>query len=162
MTFSRLYTQVINIGCNAFLAHIRTRIRKSTVLQMSSVSRCWRRKTAEQIQHDKEEEEARDVDFLRKMGYTQSLYRGLSPLMSISLGYNVISVLVSITVFFDNAMKTGGSTTIIWSWILGSVFTILTSLSLAEICSVYPSAGSVYHWSVKTERYPLRLSHPQV
>ncbi|CAF1523679.1 unnamed protein product, partial [Adineta steineri] len=35
----------------------------------------------------------------------------------------------------------------IWSWIIGSFFTVLVGCSLAEICSVYPSAGSVYHWA---------------
>lgn len=35
----------------------------------------------------------------------------------------------------------------LWGWIIGSFFTIIVSLCMAEICSVYPSAGSVYHWA---------------
>ncbi len=35
----------------------------------------------------------------------------------------------------------------VWGWVIGSIFTILVGLSMAEICSTYPSAGSVYHWS---------------
>ena len=35
----------------------------------------------------------------------------------------------------------------VWGWIISSFFTILVGLSLAEICSSYPSAGSVYHWA---------------
>jgi len=34
-----------------------------------------------------------------------------------------------------------------WGWIIGSFFSILVGLSMAEICSSYPSAGSVYHWA---------------
>jgi amino acid transporter len=35
----------------------------------------------------------------------------------------------------------------VWGWIAASIFTLLTVASMAEICSVYPSAGSVYYWS---------------
>ena len=35
----------------------------------------------------------------------------------------------------------------LWGWVLGSLFTICVGLNLAEICSTYPSAGSVYHWT---------------
>ena len=34
-----------------------------------------------------------------------------------------------------------------WGWIISSLFTIVVSYSMAEICSAYPSAGSVYHWA---------------
>ncbi len=33
-------------------------------------------------------------------------------------------------------------------WIIGSIFTILVSLSMGEICSVYPIGGSVYTWVI--------------
>jgi amino acid transporter len=44
-------------------------------------------------------------------------------------------------------MNTGGPVVIVWSWIVGSILNILCGLSMAEICSSYPSAGSVYHWA---------------
>jgi amino acid transporter len=34
-----------------------------------------------------------------------------------------------------------------WGWIIGSIFTICTALSLAEITSTYPVSGSTYHWA---------------
>ena len=34
-----------------------------------------------------------------------------------------------------------------WGWIIASIFTILIGYSMAEICSTYPVAGSVYIWS---------------
>ena len=36
---------------------------------------------------------------------------------------------------------------IVWSWIIGSLLSIVIALSMAEICSTYPSAGSVYTWA---------------
>ena len=94
----------------------------------------------------KQEEEDSDSHILRELGYTQELYRGFSPFMSFAFCFTTVNVLTSISIGFTYALNTGGSGFIIWSWFLGSFFTILISLSLAEICSVYPSAGSVYYW----------------
>jgi len=35
----------------------------------------------------------------------------------------------------------------VWGWLIGSFFTVMVGLSMGEICSSYPSAGSVYHWA---------------
>ncbi|CAF3487519.1 unnamed protein product [Rotaria socialis] len=88
-----------------------------------------------------------DAHLLQGMGYSQELYRGFSPLMSFAFCFTAVNVLVSMSLGFTFTLHTGGSGVAIWSWLIGSVFTILIGLSLAEICSVYPSAGSVYHWA---------------
>jgi amino acid transporter len=95
-----------------------------------------------------EGEEDSDSQLLRELGYTQELYRGFSPFMSFAFCFTTVNVLTSISIGFNYALYTGGSGVIICSWLLGSFFTILIGLSLAEICSVYPSAGSVYHWYI--------------
>ncbi|CAF1286629.1 unnamed protein product [Rotaria sordida] len=69
--------------------------------------------------------------------------------MSFTFCFTAVNVFAAISIGFSYTLDTGGSGVAIWSWILGSFFTILISLSLAEICSVYPTAGSVYHWSGK-------------
>jgi amino acid transporter len=97
-------------------------------------------------QQEEQDEKESDERILREMGYTQELYRGFSPFMSFSFCFTAVNVLTAISIGFTYTLNTGGSGVAIWSWMLGSVFTILIGLSLAEICSVYPSAGSVYHW----------------
>lgn len=96
-----------------------------------------------------EEEEDSDARLLRQMGYIQELYRGFSPFMSFAFCFTGVSAYTSVTLGFPYTLYVGGSGVAIWSWIVGSFFTILISLSLAEISSVYPSAGSVYHWYVQ-------------
>lgn len=96
--------------------------------------------------NEKTDEEESDVRLLREMGYSQELYRGFSPLMSFAFCFTAVNVLSSMSLGFTYALVTGGSGVTVWSWVIGSIFTILIGLSLAEICSVYPSAGSVYHW----------------
>ena len=36
------------------------------------------------------------------------------------------------------------------SWISGSILSIITSATLAEACSTYPAAGSIYYWSFRS------------
>ncbi len=105
----------------------------------------------------KEEEESSDERLLREMGYTQELYRGFSPFMSFAFCFTAVNVLTSISIGFTYTLNTGGSGVAIWAWVLGSIFTILAGLSLAEICSVYPSAGSVYHWYAESSAHQIRL-----
>ena len=100
----------------------------------------------ERLESDGVTVEDSDVRLLRQMGYTQELRRGFSPLMSFAFCFTAVNVLTSISLGFTFTLNTGGSGVAVWSWVLGSIFTILIGLSLAEICSVYPSAGSVYHW----------------
>lgn len=92
------------------------------------------------------EHENTDVQRLQEMGYKQELYRGFSSFMSFTFCFTAVNVLVSISISFTYSLTTGGSAIAIWTWLLGSILTIFVGLSLAEICSVYPSAGSVYHW----------------
>lgn len=41
----------------------------------------------------------------------------------------------------------GQSVTIIYGWVFVTLVSIAIAASLAEICSVYPTAGGVYYWS---------------
>ena len=58
-----------------------------------------------------------------------------------------ISVISSFTIWFGTGLELGGPFILIGCWLIASFFSILVGLSLAEICSSYPSAGSVYHWA---------------
>ena len=35
----------------------------------------------------------------------------------------------------------------VWGWIIVSAFTVIVGCAMGEVCSTYPSAGSVYHWT---------------
>lgn len=42
-----------------------------------------------------------------------------------------------------------GPATIVWGFLVVFAMSTVASFSMAEICSAYPSAGSVYHWSAQ-------------
>ena len=88
-----------------------------------------------------------DQRCLEQMGYVQELYRGFGGFMSFAFCFTAVSVIPSISLGFTSSVGLGGPAEIVWAWIVGSFFCILAGASMAEISSVYPSAGSVYHWA---------------
>lgn len=90
---------------------------------------------------------ADDVRSLAELGYKQELYRGFNGFMSFAFCFTAVSVIPSISVGFNTSIMLGGSAEIVWAWVVGSLFCIIAGCAMAEITSVYPSAGSVYHWA---------------
>ena len=86
---------------------------------------------------------------LEKMGYKQELYRGLNGFMAFAFCFSSVSVVPSISLGFTSSVGIGGPSELVWGWIIGSIFCIIAGASMAEISSVYPSAGSVYHWAAQ-------------
>lgn len=104
------------------------------------------------LRQDSEELEqllANDTHSLERMGYSQELYRGFNSFMAIAFSFTSVAAVSSITSLFPIALSTGGPAVMVWSWVGASTFTILSGLSMAEISSAYPSAGSVYYWAGK-------------
>lgn len=87
-----------------------------------------------------------DAVRLSKIGYDQQLDRGMDGFMSFSVGFTEVSVVVSVSSIFSYGLATGGPTMIIWGWLFTFMMTMAIASNFAEICSVYPCAGSVYHW----------------
>ena len=58
-----------------------------------------------------------------------------------------MSFLASITGYYGVTLGVGGPSMWVWGWLVSWVLITIVSYSMAEICSAYPSAGSVYHWA---------------
>lgn len=90
-----------------------------------------------------------DDELLEGMGYEQSLYRGLGSFANFAFGFTEVAVLPSFISLYTFGLETGGPATIFWGFVVTFAMTMVVSLSMAEICSAYPSAGSVYHWTAQ-------------
>ena len=80
------------------------------------------------------------------VGYKQELARGMDGFMSFAIGFTEVNAIVSVTSILSYGLVTGGPVMIIWGWMITFVMTLTIAYNFAEICSVYPCAGSVYHW----------------
>ncbi|KAI1871432.1 uncharacterized protein JN550_004426 [Neoarthrinium moseri] len=86
-------------------------------------------------------------DALAKMGYKSELPRSLSMLSVLGLSFAIMAVPYGLSTTFYITLSNGQSVTIIWGWVLLSLISTAIAASLAEICSVYPTAGGVYYWA---------------
>ncbi|EEP78754.1 hypothetical protein UREG_03600 [Uncinocarpus reesii 1704] len=84
---------------------------------------------------------------LAKMGYKSELPRNLSMLSVLGLSFAIIAAPYGLSTTLYITLTDGQSVTIIWGWVLVTMISIAIAASLAEICSVYPTAGGVYYWS---------------
>lgn len=88
-----------------------------------------------------------DDAYLQSLGYKSELHRGFNAFMSITMVFTSVGVICSNSLIFNYGINTGGPVMLTWGWIVGSAFTMMIAMSLAEICSTYPVSGSTYHWA---------------
>ncbi|RYP17665.1 hypothetical protein DL767_009968 [Monosporascus sp. MG133] len=86
-------------------------------------------------------------DALARMGYKAELPRSLSMISVLGLSFAIMAVPYGLSTTFAFSLANGQSVTVLWGWVLLSLLSVAIAASLAEICSVYPTAGGVYYWS---------------
>jgi amino acid permease (GABA permease) len=90
-----------------------------------------------------------DVKQLHEMGYAQELLRRMSGFSNFAVSFTIISILSGCLTAYLFGMNTGGPVAIIWGWPVVGLIVVLVGLAMAEIASVYPTAGGLYYWSAK-------------
>ncbi|KAE9611753.1 putative amino acid/polyamine transporter I [Lupinus albus] len=86
---------------------------------------------------------------LNQLGYKQELKRDLSVLSNFAFSFSIISVLTGITTLYNTGLNYGGPVSMVYGWLVACFFTMVVALSMAEICSSYPTSGGLYYWSAK-------------
>lgn len=86
---------------------------------------------------------------LHELGYKQELKRDLSVLSNFAFSFSIISVLTGVTTLYNTGLNFGGPVSLVYGWLIAGLFTMFVGLSMAEICSSYPTSGGLYYWSAK-------------
>lgn len=86
-------------------------------------------------------------DDLARMGYKAELPRSLSMLSVLGLSFAIMAVPYGLSTTFLYSLANGQSVTVLWGWVMLSLISVCIAASLAEICSVFPTAGGVYYWA---------------
>ncbi|CAO2153389.1 unnamed protein product [Urochloa humidicola] len=86
---------------------------------------------------------------LRELGYKQELKRHLSVVSNFSISFSIISVLTGVTTLYNTGLAFGGPATMTLGWFVAGAFTMAVGLSMAEICSAFPTSGGLYYWSAR-------------
>ncbi|XP_044494431.1 amino-acid permease BAT1 homolog isoform X1 [Mangifera indica] len=103
----------------------------------------------EEEHQDRLDDVSPDDSRLKQLGYKQELRRSLSAISSFSMTFSIISVVTGLTTLYSTGLTYGGPLTMIWGWPIVGLLTLIVGLSMAEICSAYPTSGGLYFWSAK-------------
>jgi amino acid permease (GABA permease) len=93
-----------------------------------------------------------DEQRLHELGYAQELRRRMSGFSNFAVSFTIISVLSGCLTLYYFGMEEGGPAIIVWGWPIVGIMTLLVGLSMAEVCSSFPTAGGLYYWSAKLAR----------
>ncbi|KAG2359843.1 amino acid transporter [Suillus spraguei] len=80
---------------------------------------------------------------LEKLGYKQEMTRSRG---LVHILFTIMAVPYGLAAPIATSLIGGGPAVIIWGWILVSILTQSLALSLAEICSKYPTSAGAYYW----------------
>jgi amino acid permease (GABA permease) len=86
---------------------------------------------------------------LHELGYAQELMRRMSGFSNFAVSFTIISILSGCLTLYYFGMDEGGPAIIVWGWPVVGIMTLLVGLSMAEVCSSFPTAGGLYYWSAK-------------
>src|SRR5664280_1943 len=92
------------------------------------------------------DETARD---LHEMGYAQELNRSMSKFSNFAVSFTIISILSGCLTLYGYGLLHGGPPVMLWGWLLVGVLVLFAGMSMAEICSSFPTAGGLYYWAAK-------------
>ena len=93
-----------------------------------------------------------DETRLHELGYAQELRRRMSGFSNFAVSFTIISILSGCLTLYGFGMLTGGPAVIVWGWPFVGIMTLFVGLSMAEVCSSFPTAGGLYYWSAKLAR----------
>jgi amino acid transporter len=90
-----------------------------------------------------------DTKRLHELGYAQELNRGMSRFSNFAVSFTIISILSGCLTLYGYGLLHGGPPVMLWGWLLVGTLVIFAGMSMAEICSAYPTAGGLYYWAAK-------------
>lgn len=93
-----------------------------------------------------------DARRLAELGYKQELHRRLSGFSNFAVSFSIISILAGAITSYGIAMTSGGPIAISIGWPLVGIFVLFVGMAMAEVCSVYPTAGGLYFWAGRLAR----------
>ena len=90
-----------------------------------------------------------DVEDLKRLGYTQQLFREMGGFSNFAISFSIISILTGAVLLFGYGLKFAGPIINSAGWPVVSLFTLCVAASMAELASAYPTAGGLYFWAFR-------------
>ncbi|KAG8660510.1 amino-acid permease BAT1 homolog isoform X2 [Manihot esculenta] len=83
---------------------------------------------------------------LNELGYKQELRREMTLLKTLAITFSSMAVFTG-TPLYGQSLLYAGPASMIWGWPVVTFFTWFVGIAMAEICSSFPTTGSLYFWA---------------
>src|SRR5438094_4379664 len=90
-----------------------------------------------------------DIRDLHQLGYAQQLFREMGGFSNFAVSFSIISILTGAILLYGYGLKLAGPIVNTVGWPVVSFFTLTVAASMAELASVYPTAGGLYFWAFR-------------
>jgi amino acid transporter len=88
-----------------------------------------------------------DSQDLHRFGYTQELFRDIGGFSNFAISFSIISILTGAVTLYGYGLDLGGPLEMTLGWPVATIFTLALAISMAELCSAFPTSGAMYHWA---------------
>ncbi|EEF42100.1 amino-acid permease BAT1 homolog isoform X1 [Ricinus communis] len=83
---------------------------------------------------------------LNELGYQQELRRDMTLFKTLAITFSSMAVFTG-TPLYGPSLRYAGPASMIWGWIVVTFFTWFVGVAMSEICSSFPTTGSLYFWA---------------
>ncbi|XP_026413452.1 amino-acid permease BAT1 homolog [Papaver somniferum] len=84
---------------------------------------------------------------LNELGYKQELRREMTLFKTLAISFSTMTLFTGITPLFGSSLQYAGPASLVWGWVVVSFFTWFVGIAMSEICSSFPTTGSLYFWA---------------
>ncbi|KAI5015155.1 hypothetical protein ZWY2020_056545 [Hordeum vulgare] len=84
---------------------------------------------------------------LNELGYKQELRREMTLFKTLAISFSTMTLFTGITPLYGSSLQYAGPASLVWGWVVVSFFTWFVGIAMAEICSSFPTTGSLYFWA---------------
>ncbi|KAG2572214.1 amino-acid permease BAT1 homolog [Panicum virgatum] len=84
---------------------------------------------------------------LNELGYKQELRREMTLFKTLAISFSTMTLFTGITPLYGTSLQYAGPASLVWGWVVVSFFTWFVGVAMAEICSSFPTTGSLYFWA---------------
>ncbi|CAN6567534.1 unnamed protein product [Malus baccata var. baccata] len=84
---------------------------------------------------------------LNELGYKQELRREMTLFKTLAISFSTMTLFTGITPLYGSSLLYAGPASLVWGWVVVSFFTCFVGVAMAEICSSFPTTGSLYFWA---------------
>lgn len=84
---------------------------------------------------------------LNELGYKQELRREMTLFKTLAISFSTMTLFTGITPLYGSSLLYAGPASLVWGWVVVTFFTWFVGIAMAEICSSFPTTGSLYFWA---------------